>query len=467
MRPLDASSRRRRPGPWLLGLVLLVAAAGALVTLRVGAPPALEVAADRPGIGRRTEVSVTASEPKRGLARLEVELVQGERSTVLLEREHPTRPAWAFWGPRTASESATVEVGRDAVEWLAEGPAIVRVSAWPAPTWLRRPAPTVEELELVVDLTPPLIQVLSSQHYPTVGGSEVVIYQVGEGTVRDGVEAGEWFFPGSDLPGGRAGERFALFAVPWNLPDPTAVRLAAEDALGNRAERAFVDRLLPKTYRSDRVEVTDAFIERVAPEIESQTPGLTPEGSLIERFLAINGELRRANRERIRELAETSVAEFLWHQAFLPLPNGQVMAGFGDHRTYLYAGEEVDEQDHLGIDLASLERSPVPAAAAGRVLLAGYLGIYGNVVLLDHGYGLTTLYAHLSSIEVAEGESVARGQTLGRTGATGLAGGDHLHYGVFLRGLAVRPEEWWDRGWIRDRLARKLGDALPFFEDGV
>lgn len=467
MRPLDASSRRRRPGPWLLGLVLLGAAAGALVTLRVGSAPAVEAAADGPGIGHRTTVAATASEPKRGLARLRVEIAQGERSDVLVEREHATRPAWAFWGPRKASESVSVEVGRDTVEWLAEGPAVVRVSAWPAGTWLRRPAPAVEELELVVDLTPPLIQVLSSQHYPTVGGSEVVVYQVGEGTVRDGVEAGEWFFPGSDLPGGRGGERFALFAVPWNLPDASAVRLAAEDALGNRAERAFVDRLLPKSYRSDRLEVTDTFIERVAPEIESQTPGLTPAGSLIERFLAINGEQRRANRERIRELAGTSAPEFLWHQAFLALPNGQVMAGFGDHRTYLYGGEEVDQQDHLGIDLASLERSPVPAAAAGRVLLAGYLGIYGNVVLLDHGYGLTTLYAHLSSIDVAEGESIARGQTLGRTGATGLAGGDHLHYGVFLHGLPVRPEEWWDRGWIRDRLARKLGPALPFFEDGA
>lgn len=461
MRPLGGSRRRRRPGPWLLGLLLLALAAGALVTLRVGPSPALEASADLPGIGHRTLVTVAASEPGRGLARLQVAIVQGEREAVLLERRWETRPPWAFWGPRTASEEVSVEVGRDTVDWLSEGPAVVRASAWPASTWLRRPAPAVEELELTVDLTPPLIQVLSSQHYPTLGGSEVVIYQAGEGAVRDGVEAGEWFFPGYDLPGGAGGERFALFAVPFDFEDPSTVRLVAEDALGNRAERAFVDRLLPKTYRRDRIAVSDDFIQKVAPEIESQTTGLEPSGSLVDRFLAINGELRRANRERIRELSEDSAPDFLWHEAFLPFPNAQVMAGFGEHRTYLYGGEEIDEQDHLGIDLASLQRSPVPAAASGRVLFAGYLGIYGNVVLLDHGYGLTTLYAHLSAIDVAEGGDVVRGQTLGRTGATGLAGGDHLHYGVFLHGLAVRPEEWWDAGWIRDRLLRKLGDALP------
>ncbi|MEZ5332014.1 MAG: M23 family metallopeptidase [Thermoanaerobaculia bacterium] len=442
-------------------------ASAVLVTWRVGPAPALEVEADAPGIGRRTAVHVVAEEPARGVARTQVALIQGERETVLLEREHPTRPAWAFWGQRTARDEATVQVGRDAVDWLAEGPAVVRVSAWPAGTWLRRPEPSVEELELTVDLTPPLIQVLSSQHYPTLGGSEVVVYQVEEGTVRDGVQAGEWFFPGYDLPGRGGGERFALFAVPFDLEDPSSVRLVAEDGLGNRAERAFVDRLLPKEYRSDRIGVSDSFIETVAPEIESQTTGLEPSGSLLDRFLAINGDLRRENRARIRELTEGSAPEFLWHEAFLPFPNAQVMAGFGDHRTYTYGGEEVDRQDHLGIDLASLQRSPVPAAADGRVLLAGYLGIYGNVVLLDHGYGLATLYAHLSALEVSEGDAVTRGQTLGRTGATGLAGGDHLHYGVFLRGLAVRPEEWWDAGWIRDRLQRKLGDALPLAGGGA
>ena len=138
------------------------------------------------------------------------------------------------------------------------------------------------------------------------------------------------------------------------------------------------------------------------------------------------------------------------------------MSAFADQRTYIYEGREVDQQTHLGYDLASVAQSPVPAANRGTVAMARYFGIYGNTVVLDHGHGLMTLYSHLSSIDVEEGQEVERGATLGRTGATGLAGGDHLHFTTLVGGLPVNPTEWWDASWIRDRVARKLGPALPF-----
>ena len=103
---------------------------------------------------------------------------------------------------------------------------------------------------------------------------------------------------------------------------------------------------------------------------------------------------------------------------------------------------------------------PVPAANDGVVVLAKYLGIYGNTVIVDHGYGLMTLYGHLSSIGVKEGDTVARSQPLGKSGATGLAGGDHLHYSVLVDGTFVIPKEWWDAHWIQDRIARKLPGTL-------
>jgi murein DD-endopeptidase MepM/ murein hydrolase activator NlpD len=138
------------------------------------------------------------------------------------------------------------------------------------------------------------------------------------------------------------------------------------------------------------------------------------------------------------------------------------MSSFATERTYRYGGEVVDHQVHLGFDQASIRHAEVPAANHGAVLVAEELGIYGNVVILDHGHGLGTLYAHLSAIGVAPGQTVERGQPLGRTGQTGLAGGDHLHFAVLLRGLPVDPTEWWDAHWLRDRLARKLSPALPF-----
>jgi murein DD-endopeptidase MepM/ murein hydrolase activator NlpD len=138
------------------------------------------------------------------------------------------------------------------------------------------------------------------------------------------------------------------------------------------------------------------------------------------------------------------------------------MSSFADRRTYFYRGREVDRQDHLGFDLASVRRADVPAANRGVVVLARELGIYGNAVVVDHGYGLMSLYAHLSSLAVAEGATVERGQVLGTSGETGLAGGDHLHFSFLLQGLPVRPIEWWDTHWLTDRLKRKLGAALPF-----
>jgi murein DD-endopeptidase MepM/ murein hydrolase activator NlpD len=90
------------------------------------------------------------------------------------------------------------------------------------------------------------------------------------------------------------------------------------------------------------------------------------------------------------------------------------------------------------------------------VIFADYLGIYGNCVILDHGLGVQTLYAHLSAFETAAGQAVEKGQAIGRSGMTGLAGGDHLHFTQLVHGRAVNPVEWWDPHWIEDRVLRKL-----------
>jgi len=149
----------------------------------------------------------------------------------------------------------------------------------------------------------------------------------------------------------------------------------------------------------------------------------------------------------------------LWRGAFQPLGNSQVEAAFADYRTYIYGGKEVDKQVHLGFDLAKVANAPVIAANDGKVLYAKDLGIYGNCVILDHGMGVQSLYGHLSSFQVQEGEDVHKGQTLGLTGQTGMAGGDHLHFSMMVDGQFVNATEWWDPHWIQDRVARKLQEA--------
>ncbi|MEM9405586.1 MAG: M23 family metallopeptidase, partial [Acidobacteriota bacterium] len=277
-----------------------------------------------------------------------------------------------------------------------------------------------------------------------------------------GVQSGERWFPGYPLPGGGEGEMFALFAVPHDLADSDQVRLVVRDELGNQSRSAFLDRFTPSPLKRSNIQLNDRFMEKVVAEILDRTPELRPEDSTLETYLKINGELREANRRRLRELGSRSRQEFLWSQPFLQLRNSQVMDSFAARRSYRFEGLQVDTQDHLGFDFASVRRAPVDAANDGIVVLAEYFGIYGNAIVLDHGYGLMTLYAHLSSIEVEEGQTVQRGDSLGRSGETGLAGGDHLHFGVLLQGVPVSPVEWFDAKWIRDRIVRKMPNAFDF-----
>jgi murein DD-endopeptidase MepM/ murein hydrolase activator NlpD len=146
----------------------------------------------------------------------------------------------------------------------------------------------------------------------------------------------------------------------------------------------------------------------------------------------------------------------LWEGAFQPLGGSQVESSFADFRTYLYGGKDVDKQVHLGFDLAKTANAPVTASNHGKVLFAEELGIYGNTVIVDHGMGVQSLYAHLSSFAVKDGDAVKKGQTLGASGQTGLAGGDHLHFSMMVNGQFVNATEWWDPHWIEDRIMRKL-----------
>jgi murein DD-endopeptidase MepM/ murein hydrolase activator NlpD len=412
-------------------------------------------------IGKRTPVTVEVTEPRRGLSYLKVDFVQGDRVESLTEKSYPYPSALTFWGSRTARDIVVVQVGRETIVGLKAGQAVIRVTAGRTGTWLRHPNPARKEISLPVRLSPPSLQVISTQIYVAQGGSEAVVYQVGESSIRDGVRAGNWWFPGYPLPGGGKGERFAFFAIPYDMNTPDA-RLVAADAAENEAELKLVDQFFPKKFKEDSVDLSDEFIGRVVPEIMAQTPELKDRGNLLDNYLEINTDLRQKDAEALKELAKKSRQEFLWSKPFLTLHNGKVMAGFADYRTYTYKGKVVDHETHLGYDLAVTRHAPVPAANDGVVVQAAYFGIYGNSVVIDHGYGVMTLYGHLSLISVTPGQKVARGDIIGQTGETGLAGGDHLHFAVILDGLPVNPVEWWDSHWISDRIARKLGVAFRF-----
>ena len=440
----------------IIVLIGILGVVGYKATRREG--PVITLRSQLKGIGQSTEVVLEASDDRHHVKRVEIELQQGGRSFHVMDRSLPVPSSWKFWskdGQRMAGFS--VRAGRKEFPELQEGRATLRIVAT-NDSWgnFFRGGRSEIAMDLPVRFTPPQVQVLSFPHYVNQGGAELVVFKVSPGTAESGVKVGDLFFPSWPVKESTQETRLCLFAYPWNIDAATPARILARDDAGNETLSNFTYRVFPKKFRADTIQITDDFMARVVPPIMSQTPGFQEQGSLLKDFLAINGDMRRANARELVAFSQKTAPRFLWSQPFIQLGNSKVEAGFADSRTYMYHGEAVDHQTHLGFDLAVTEHAPVVAANDGVVVHAGYFGIYGNTVILDHGCGLQTLYAHLSSIEIKEGDKVKRGQEIGRSGQTGLAGGDHLHFTTLLQGIPVNPVEWWDPHWIHDRIEAKL-----------
>jgi murein DD-endopeptidase MepM/ murein hydrolase activator NlpD len=311
---------------------------------------------------------------------------------------------------------------------------------------------------VTVDVTPPSLELVSTQHVVRLGGSECAVYRIGGDAVESGVQVGDEFFPGTAGVFTDGALRAALFAVPQDLPQARPA-VMARDRAGNLRMVPMGADIRGRRFADKSLPVTDEFLSRKVPEL-LQANGLDQSGDLVAGYLRINRELRAATERRVREICRDSAPRQLWEGEFLRLPNSAPLSGFADRRTYLYAGKPIDQQTHLGFDLASLRGSPVPAGNTGRVVFAGPLGIYGNTVILDHGLDLFSLYGHLSEVGVTTGAEVRRGDPIGKTGDTGLAAGDHLHFSIMVHGVHVDPVEWWDGHWIHDHVEGRLA-AFP------
>jgi murein DD-endopeptidase MepM/ murein hydrolase activator NlpD len=347
---------------------------------------------------------------------------------------------------------------------IKEGPAVLRVSARDGSLWkFLRGNETVLQKQITIDVTPPAIELVAEDRYVSFGGVGAIVYKPAADTARSAVRVGDRSFPGyKGVVKGQPEHYFALFAHPYDAPAQARAVLVATDKAGNTREMPLVYELKDVKYRKSTIAVSDRFIETaVAPLVNDAD---AREGGPREVFVAVNNGLRKKNDDTITAITKKSGPTILWKGAFVQLSNSKVEANFADERTYTYNNEPIDKAYHLGYDLSVTKRYPVEAANSGTVAFAGDLGIYGNTVILDHGLGLFTLYSHLSAIDVKAGDTVEQRRILGKTGQTGLAAGDHLHYGVYLHGVAVLPVEWWDPKWIEDNLQPKLdglsGEAI-------
>lgn len=442
----------------VLGIVLLIF----ILKISSTAAPTLELEGQVHGIGQSTLIKIAASDSRHQIKAIEVVVSQnGKAFSVPVAGVAETSGKsqwWRFWAGHIPSLwMVTARVGRKEVPELVEGRATLEISA-SNDSWGRffRGGRSRITLDLPVRFAPPQIEVLTTQHYINQGGCDMVVFKVSPGTLESGVQVGDYFFPSWPVKDSMPETRLCLFAYPYNLDPKTPARIVARDDAGNESLASFTYEVFPKKFHTDTINVTDDFMQRVVPPIMSQTPGLEDAGSLLKNFLLVNGHLRQVEARQLVDFSKKTASHFLWTQPFVQLSNSKVEASFADARTYLYNGQVIDHQTHLGFDLAVSQHTPVVAANDGNVVHAGWFGIYGNAVIIDHGCGLDTLYGHLSSIDVKEGEPVKRGQVIGHSGQTGLAGGDHLHFAVLLDGIPVNTIEWWDPHWIHDRIEAKL-----------
>ena len=449
----------------LILIVLLGCGAGAAWYFAGRSPgPTIEIAQPTKAVGQTGELAVNVDTPGGKLARLDIALEQNGKSTPLFNLSDASDAQMTREGDDRIR--VTRPIGKRQLPDLEAGNARIVVTAVRPVLFGYREVQSTATHELEVRLTPPQIAVQSTHHYINYGGSEMVVYRVTPADATSGVRVGDQEYPG--FPASGAGItnadpalRVAFFALLWNQDRTTPIDVFARDDLGNESHATFDYRVFPKAFRKSRIEIDDRFLSKVVPAILQNTPGFKVENASdqLASFLRINRDLRRENNATITALADGTSPRILWQGPFKQLLNSAVEAGFADQRTYVYKGQDVDQQVHLGFDLASTSAAPVQAANQGKVVYAGWLGIYGNCVILDHGMGLQSLYAHLSSIDAKVGDTVQANQSLGRSGSTGLAAGDHLHFTMLLAGNAITPIDWWSRQWMQDRILRKLSEA--------
>lgn len=436
----------------LLGVLLLAGLGWLLLGQMDYDDPVVRLTTPAEVVGAKTPLTLEAGDGGSGLKEVKVTLSQDGQEKLVLEKKFPPG---GDPGEKVEIPFILEPKALGFKEGKATLTAVARDRSWGG---IFKGRTATLSQELVIDLVPITVTFQSVSHLLHAGGTGVIGYRLNKPGQQSGVLVGGKFFRGYPNPKGGQGEYVVLFPVPQEGPATTSVELVARPVAGQEVKQAVSLKVKPRKWRHDKLNLPDGFLRKVAADL----PGSNP-SDLLGNYLEANRETRKKNHERFRQVCSQSSPTPLWSGAFQRFL-GKPMARFGDRRTYMYQNKAVDQQTHLGEDLASLVHSPVVAGNNGVVVLAEPVGIYGQTVVLDHGLGVFSGYSHLSQIDVKVGDKVAKGAVLGKTGTTGLAGGDHLHFDIALQGAFVDPLEWWDAHWLKDQVEAvwvKAGAPAP------
>ncbi|MDH3390190.1 MAG: M23 family metallopeptidase [Desulfobulbaceae bacterium] len=418
--------------------------------------PQMSFHGDITTFGLSKEVKFTVTDSRSGISLVEILLSQGTKSAKVYEKEFSRQGFFEHNGPKQIEEVVTLESGTLGFkDGTAELQVTVRdFSYW---NWMTGNE-TVMTYPVTMDTRPPKISILHSTRYVNPGGSGMVVYKIDDTVEKHGLTVNGHFNPGFPVSAEDDSRYVAYFGLNYDTEKIDKAIISATDIAGNTGNAAFGMILKKQTFKKDQINISENFLNLKIPEFSQEYPQLS--GSLVEQFIYMNSKVRKENYDAIVQACSNPSPSRLWHGKFGRMA-GSRMAGFAEHRTYYYNNTEIDQQVHLGVDLASIKRAEIKAANRGNVAFAEYLGIYGNSVILDHGQGIFSLYSHMSQIDVAVGELIDKGSVIGLSGNSGMAGGDHLHFSILINGIFVTPLEWWDLQWLQMNIEDVLYGNKP------
>ncbi len=433
---------------FIVGIFLVVAVSALVYNFLEWEKPRVVISESFDMIGRKKAVSISLKDERSGIRSIEVVMIQNKKTFDVAKIDIPE--------PGMLEKTVSVELTPRKLK-MADGPAAIEVTTVDYSPLRNK---TVLTRNVTIDTVPLRLTLLSMAHNVNPGGTCLAVYTLSKAVVRSGVVSGRVFFPGYPETTEKGKTYYVCyFAVPMDVSRATIMKATADDRAGNHAIVSIPFYIRSAhVFRSDKLTVSPDFVTRKAAELQQDNPDL---GSLTveEMFTAINVKMRNENESNISKISLKTSPKRLWQDEFIMMRNGATRARFGDKRTYMMNGMEVGGSLHQGVDVASTQRAPIEASNAGTILFTGSMGIYGNSVIIDHGQGITSLYSHLSSIQVKEGQQVQKAQVIGNSGASGWAGGDHLHVSFLVGGIFVNPIEWWDAHWIKDNVHNKISDA--------
>ncbi|MDE6886162.1 MAG: M23 family metallopeptidase [Helicobacteraceae bacterium] len=323
-----------------------------------------------------------------------------------------------------------------------------------------------KDFELIIDNKLPKVRIVAMSNTISKGGSAMVVFYASDEAISDiSISNGEQSFVAFPF----YKENYYIGIIPWFIKNPKfSGSIIVRDKAGNVRRSNVNFTRYSRNFRTSNLTLRSSFIDgKIAELIQNENEvKLDSFKTPIDMFKYVNETMRHKDENKISNkilnLENDMNKDFA---TFNPLDKATIVGLWGDYRRFNYNKEFAGDSYHLGVDLAKIKNSPIVASNDGVVVMSEELGVYGNTIIIEHGYGIATLYSHLSESYKNEGDIVKKDEIIGKSGSSGLAFGDHLHFGVLVQGKPTISNEWMDSKWLKANINDVIANAIKAIEE--